>query len=120
MNEQVAEAVILAERGLLDPAVRSDRGELERRLDREFIEIGQSGRLWTRDEIIADLLVTDQTAYARAELSEPQVRELAPNCYLLTSVVQVEGRRSRRASIWRRSDGHLRMVFNQGTSAGGS
>lgn len=115
MDEPISVAVVRAERALLDPTIRTDRAALECWLDPEFTEIGQSGRLWTRDEIIADLLATDQSDYARAELSEPRVRELAPDCYLLTYVAKMGDRRSRRSSIWRIREGQWRMTFNQGT-----
>jgi hypothetical protein len=115
IDQSIADAVIAAERALLDPAVRTDRAALERWLDPEFTEIGQSGRLWTRDEILDDLLTTDQSGYAAAELTEPQVRELSPDCYLLTYVVQIADRRTRRSSIWRLHAGQWRMIFNQGT-----
>ena len=115
MDEATFEAVIAAERTLLDPAIRADRAALERWLDPEFTEIGQSGRLWTRAEILEDLLTTDQSAFETAELIEPQVRQLAPDCYLLTYVVRIGTRRSRRSSIWRLCDGQWRMIFNQGT-----
>ena len=114
-DESIADTIIAAERTLLDPAIRSDRAALDRWLDPEFTEIGKSGRLWTRDEILDDLLTTDQSDYAEAELTEPLVRELAPHCNLLTYVVQIGDRRSRRSSIWRFRDGHWRMAFNQGT-----
>ncbi len=112
----IADTIIQAERTMLDPAVRSDPVALDRWLDPDFTEIGQSGRLWTRADILADLTNTDQSSYAAAELSEPHVRELAPDCYLLTCVVQVGDRRSRRSSIWRLRDGQWRMAFDQGTS----
>jgi ribonuclease HI len=115
MDDRIAADIVAAEKTLLDPAIRRDSVALDRWLDPEFTEIGQAGRLWTRDEILADLLTTDQSVYAAAELSEPLVRELAPNCYLLTYVVQIGDRRSCRSSIWRFQDGQWRMAFNQGT-----
>lgn len=114
-DESIVEAVIAAERTLLDPAIRRDRAALEQWLDPDFTEIGQSGRFWTSDEIFADLLSTDQSAYATAGLTDPRVLKLAENCYLLTFVVQVGDRRSRRSSIWRLCDDRLRIVFHQGT-----
>jgi len=115
MDDATIEAVIAAERTLLDPAIRTDRAALEHWLDPEFTEIGQSGRLWTRAEILDDLLATGQSAFETAELTEPQVRQLAPDCYLLTYVVHIGGRRSRRSSIWRFRAGQWRLIFNQGT-----
>ncbi len=107
--------IVAAERALLDPANRTNRAALERWLDPAFTEIGQSGTFWTREAVFADLLSADQAVYETAELTEPRVIELAAGVYLLTYVVQVGERRSRRSSIWR-FDGDLpRMVFNQGT-----
>lgn len=115
VDQSMSDTVLRADLTLLDPVIRTDRAALERWLDPDFTEIGQSGRLWTRDEIIDDLLTTDQSPYAASGLSEPHVRELAPDCYLLTYVAQVGKCRSRRSSIWRNRDGQWRMVFNQGT-----
>ena len=115
MNESIVKAVIAAERTLLDPAVRTDRAALDRWLDPDFTEIGQSGTLWTRDAVLADLTSHDQSQYGTAQLSEPRVLEMSDGCYLLTYEVHVDGRHSRRSSIWRQRDGRLQMVFNQGT-----
>ena len=115
MSQILREAVIAAEQMLLDPAVRTDPNALDRWLDPEFTEIGQSGTLWTRAAVIADLLSTDQSLYEVAELSETRVLQLADGVYLLTYVVQIGEWHSRRASIWRFDGDQPRMVFNQGT-----
>lgn len=115
MNSTMTDEIIAAERALLDPAVRGDAAELDARLDPEFTEIGQSGTFWTRDAVLADLTTSDQASYETAELSETQVLELGDGIYLLTYVVQIGERRSRRSSVYRLRDGEPRMVFNQGT-----
>ena len=114
MHESTDE-IIAAELMLLDPVVRHDRQALETWLDPDFTEIGQSGTLWTREAVIADLLSTDQSVYEAAELSETRVTPLAEGVYLLTYVVQIGDWRSRRSSIWRLRDGQWQMAFNQGT-----
>lgn len=53
MNE-VDEAVS-CERELLDPACRSDSRRVAALLADDFVEIGKSGRVWTRDEVVAEL-----------------------------------------------------------------
>lgn len=112
---EIEARIVAAERALLDPAVRGDRAELERRLDPAFTEIGQSGAFWTREAVLADLTTNDQSRYASAELSETRTLELANGVFLLTYVVQIGEWRSRRSSIYRMRDGRLCMVFNQGT-----
>ena len=50
------EAAIAGELRLLDPAVRSSADRIAQLLHPEFTEIGASGRLYTRPEIIAQLV----------------------------------------------------------------
>jgi hypothetical protein len=115
MTTDIAGQIIAAERMLLDPDVRMDPEALERWLDPDFTEIGQSGTFWTRDAVIDDLLSMDQSVYEEAELSETEVTQLAETVFLLTYVVQIGEWRNRRSSIWRYDGDQLRMVFNQGT-----
>jgi hypothetical protein len=115
MDPALIDLIVSAELDLLDPSIRRDPAELEARLDPDFTEIGQSGTFWTREAVLADLMSSDQSRYVTAQLSEPRVLELAERCYLLTYVVQMDDRHSRRSSIWRMRDGRPRMVFNQGT-----
>mgnify|MGYP000275861082 CR=1 FL=1 len=115
MNPTTVESILAAERTLLDPAIRTNPAELERWLDPAFTEIGQSGTFWTREAVFADLLSSDQSVYETAELMEARVTQLAESVYLLTYLVQVGERRSRRSSIWRMDADQPRMVFNQGT-----
>jgi hypothetical protein len=55
VEDEVA-AVIEREVALLRPEVRSSAEQLEELLDPDFGEIGKSGRLWTRGEMIAGLV----------------------------------------------------------------
>ncbi len=115
MNQSMEEAIVDAERALLDPAIRRDRMALERWLDPEFTEIGQSGTLWGREAIIEDLVSRDQVGFAVSTMTEMRVTVLAEGCFLLTYVVRIEDRQSRRSSIWRFDGRQPRMVFHQGT-----
>ncbi|WP_150958437.1 GNAT family N-acetyltransferase [Microbacterium testaceum] len=105
-----------AEEMLLHPAVRSQAGELERLLDPEFVEIGQSGRRWTRDEIIAALRDDPGTDLSPA-IEEQDARLLGPTTVLLTYSLHFEGRVSRRSSLWQ-CDPTPRCLFHQGTTVG--
>ncbi|RFA16995.1 hypothetical protein B7R22_01450 [Subtercola boreus] len=114
--EHVEQAVIACERRLLDPAVRLDPDAVEALLDREFREIGQSGRLWSRPEMVAALATLDMSSTLDAhEFSDPRVETLAPELYLLTYLLRSGSGLTRRSSIWRESDGSFRCVFHQGT-----
>ncbi|MDF2444191.1 MAG: hypothetical protein JWR01_2394 [Subtercola sp.] len=109
-------AVIACERRLLDPAVRLDPEAVEALLDPEFREIGQSGRLWSRPEMVAALATLDMSSTLDAhEFSDPRVEALAPELYLLTYLLRSGSGLTRRSSIWRETEAGLRCVFHQGT-----
>lgn len=112
-----AEALIAAtweaEKRLLTPAVRGDAARLGELLADDFVEIGQSGRRWARDEIIASL--ASDPGRGEIEIGEREARQLAPGLVLLNYVLRFDGRSSRRTSIWR-CDPEPRCVFHQGTS----
>ena len=100
-----------AERHLLDPAVRANRDELEELLHRDFVEVGQGGRLWTRPEMIEALLADPEVT---GEPENLQVDELAyGNALVLYRLNGV-----RRSSIWIRESGRWQVRFHQGTPLG--
>ena len=116
--EATLEAAVAVERQLLDPAVRRDAHVVSELLADDFVEIGASGRLWTRDETIAELAVEPAGgAHARdaAETSDWTVRELAPGLAFVGYVSARAGRRVRRTSLLRLESGRWRMFFHQGT-----
>lgn len=102
-----------AEEMLLHPAVRSDPRELNRLLDPEFVEVGQSGRRWTRDAIVAALREEPGTESSPL-VEERESRLVGPDTVLLTYLLRFENRVSRRSSLWR-CDPAPRCLFHQGT-----
>ncbi|WP_367118301.1 GNAT family N-acetyltransferase [uncultured Microbacterium sp.] len=102
-----------AEERLLDPAVRAEAREVNALLDPSFVEIGQSGRRWTRDAIV-DALRDDPGADDAPEICEKESRLVGPDSVLLTYLLRFEDRVSRRSSLWR-FDPAPRCVFHQGT-----
>lgn len=103
-----------AEEALLTPAVRGDRARLESLLAPDFAEIGQSGRLWTREEIVAEL-VSDATPLPSAVLTERASRLVSEGTVLLTYRLELDGAVSRRSSLWERDGDGVRCLFHQGT-----
>jgi glyoxylase I family protein len=101
-----------------DPAAVD--GDLVDLLTDDFLEFGQSGRVWTR-ETIAPLLGSspDGSAGAAApeggaaapELEAFEVTRLGEGVALVT--YRAHG--TNRSSIWVRRDGRWRMRFHQGT-----
>lgn len=109
------EAVVELEQELLDPGVRGDYGQLAFLLHPEYREIGASGRLWGREELIEEL-VAAPGSQARFELVDavPLASDLVQVVYRT-----VNGSGSAlRSSLWQRTEGRWRLRFHQGTSEG--
>ena len=116
VDESVFAAVLSAERMLLDPVVRTNRIEVEGLLDPAFIEIGLSGRLWSREAMFTALREPPMSSgLSHAELLEVGVEQVGPRLYLLTYLLELEAGATRRSSIWRLDRQGPRIVVHQGT-----
>jgi hypothetical protein len=113
--EHEVSAVIERELALLTPEVRGSAHRLEELLDPDFAEIGKSGRLWMRGEMIAALVADTDPEEHSINFSDMSGRTVGPGFVLLTYVTQVEGRRARRSSLWRQSVKGWRVLHHQGT-----
>lgn len=100
---------------LHDPKVRGSAfltGEL---LDEDFTEFGSSGQAYGRADIIAALVAEAGQAPPSVRSENYQLKRLSETVALLTYETVAENRRVLRSSIWRRTNGHWRMAFHQGT-----
>jgi uncharacterized protein YhfF/GNAT superfamily N-acetyltransferase len=93
-------------------------GGYEAVLAPDFAEIGASGRRWTRGEILETLHAEPPDASIAIEAFE--VAFLGPDLVLATydavgTTPDGADRRSRRSSIWLRTDDRWQLRFNQGT-----
>lgn len=91
-----------------------DAARLDDVLSPGFREIGQSGRAWSRAEVIKTL-TTDRIDLGRVEISERPTDELDGNYVLLTFRLRVGDRASLRSSLWQVTCYGARLVFHQGT-----
>lgn len=107
------EAVKL-ELALLTPSVRRSQEQLNDLVDLDFSEIGASGRLWSRAEMIEALVAQDQTSEP-IEAEDFRCIEAGTELVILTYVSDPRGRAARRTSIWRRSGHRWRLLHHQGT-----
>jgi glyoxylase I family protein len=98
--------------------VRSSEAELNRLVDPDFSEVGASGRVWTRAEIIDslrdaprvdDLVVSDMTA-----------RQVTADVILVTYTTNSATGDALRASWWRHDGATWRCYFHQGTPTDGA
>lgn len=113
MNDVIASAW-RAEEALLTASVRSDPDRLAELLARDFYEIGQSGRRWSRTEIVASLPSRTEPI-SDVTLTEHESTLITSDTVLLSYRLEFGARTSRRSSLWRRHGGSVRCLFHQGT-----
>lgn len=107
------------EEELLEPRTRHDRARLLELLAEDFEEVGASGRVFGRDQVLA-LLMQEKPAEAdELSMEDVQVRQLGTD---LVQLRYLSRRRSangdrcaQRTSLWRRSEGKWQMLYHQGT-----
>jgi hypothetical protein len=110
--------VVERELALLSFPVRRTVQLVDDLLDPDFREIGASGRLWTRAEMLSTLAGEAFEEAGAIEATEMAGVVVGPELVLLTYVSDRRGRRVRRSSLWRRSSGSWRLVHHQGTPLG--
>jgi hypothetical protein len=99
------------------PGFGTTRGDFESMMDAGFWEIGASGRPYSREYVLAELEQRHQQPHEDVwETSGFHCRELADDVYLLTyTLIQNEIRKTRRSTIWRRTEVGWKILFHQGT-----
>lgn len=99
------------------PELGTSRADFERMTESTFREVGASGRCYDRDYVLNELekrsSVPQKDEHLHAQ--EFHCHELAENLYLLTYTLFQGARQSRRATIWRRTEGDWKIVYHQGT-----
>jgi hypothetical protein len=96
----------------------STTAEFERSTATDYWEVGASGRRYSRDFILRELTTSVPYVDAAAagwQTSEFGLRQLGPDTYLLTYTLDQAGRRTRRSTIWRRSEDGWHILYHQGT-----
>jgi hypothetical protein len=117
-SKAIRENLLRLEQQLLSSEVRKSPVEINRLLSDDFREIGRSGNLYSKQQIIS--LLADEPITERS-IADFETTQLAPDIvlatYKLASRNPKEGRPvySLHCSIWRRDQSGWRMVFHQGT-----
>ncbi|MFT3855679.1 MAG: DUF4440 domain-containing protein [Ilumatobacteraceae bacterium] len=107
------ERVEQSERDLLTTDVRADPDRLEQLLHPDFVEIGQSGRRWTRTEMITALL--DSPDPGDVEIDDVHTTMITADVALITYTTRRPTSTVQRSSLWVRHDDRWTVRFHQGT-----
>lgn len=105
--------VARAERELLDTSIRRDSQRVRELLHPEFVEVGRSGRRWTRDEIVVSL--SAETDRLTPDVDEWSFNYVAPTLILATYRITTTSGRSRHASLWDVGGAAPLLRYHQGT-----
>ena len=99
------------------PEFGTTTADFEKMMDRDFWEIGASGRRYSKEYVLAELERRHQHPHEDIwETSDFYCRELAPDLYLLTyTLIQNKIRKTRRSTLWRRTKVGWKIMFHQGT-----
>jgi hypothetical protein len=103
------------------PEFGTTRGDFERMTEPEFWEVGASGRRYSREYVLDELAKRNTGPFE--EVLQPcdfHCLELATDNDLLTYTLVQGARRTRRATIWRRTPQGWKIVYHQGTVVVGS
>jgi aminoglycoside 6'-N-acetyltransferase len=98
---------------LLSPTVRRDADGLAALLHEDFVEIGASGRRWSRDETIATLVASPDPGSLQVE--DLRSRAVADGVVLVSYRMIGPGRAALRSSLWTADGGRWRIRYHQGT-----
>jgi DNA-binding MarR family transcriptional regulator len=108
------------EESLWRAETRYDRAYMERTLAPDFFEFGRSGRVYTREDIIA---MQPGAAPLRYSLRDFKITPIDREVALVTYVSEVGARepaRGNRSSLWRKTPGGWQLSFHQGTAVLGA
>lgn len=108
------ERVVALERDLLTDEVRSDPAAVAALLHPDWAEIGRSGRLWSRDEMLAAIGPLGE----QITLDVITVTRIAPEAILLVWRAVADQRATLRSTLWVRHAGDWQARFHQGTDEG--
>jgi len=92
--------------------------DIENQICDEFWEVGASGNVYTRQDVIETLLerYNDPSHQDIWEAKDFALTQIAPNNYLLTYIlIQNKTRVTRRSTLWCRVNGDWKILYHQGT-----
>jgi hypothetical protein len=107
------------------PEFGTTRQDFENMTDVEFWEVGASGRRYSRECVLAEVVKRYEDSQYRGIHSLPEntwqtkdfyCREIARDSYLLTYTLVQEDRVTRRSTLWRRVRNGWKILYHQGTT----
>lgn len=96
--------------------VATTREDFEKIIDKDFIEVGASGKKYFREEVIDTLVKRRASTNGEGwQTKDFNCIKLCDNIFLLTYILIQGDRISYRSTVWRNSENNWRVVYHQGT-----
>jgi hypothetical protein len=120
MSNETQELLIAREKAMVEAQQRGDVDAVGAALAEDFYEIGSSGRLFSKTEILEAIR---QIKIVECSLERLRVLPLDEQHAILTYVARTTRRyqgqesttRTYRSSMWRKAEGEWHLIFHQGT-----
>jgi len=106
------EIIETLERELASKEIRQDLTRMETLFHNEFSEIGKSGRIFNKKDILVEV---PSWEYFDTTLSDFTFRELSKNVIMLKYESSVGGINAHRTSIWVKENSNWQILHHQGT-----
>lgn len=107
------------------PEFGTTRQDFENMTDTAFWEVGASGRIYSREYVLAEVVKRYEDPQYRGIIHSPPentwltkdfcCREIAPDNYLLTYTLVQEDRVTHRSTLWRHTSTGWKILYHQGT-----
>jgi hypothetical protein len=100
------------EKQLLSPIVRKSKKQLNMLLDKTFKEIGRTGVIYNKMDILDSLPYEDTREFI---IKNFETNPLTSDVILINYISIEESESVRRSSIWKKNDSGWQIIFHQGT-----
>lgn len=98
------------------PTLGTTKQAIENLLDKNFWEVGASGKRYDREFVLRVLVERTHKQNTEVWINKNfHCSEIAENNYLLTYTLAQGARVTQRASIWRKYETGFKLVYHQGT-----
>jgi len=99
------------------PELGTTRADFDNMMASDFWEVGASGRRYSRACVLEVLELRYAGEYVddQLEATDFHCRRLGDDVYLLTYTLFQSERKTRRSTIWQRTETDWKIVFHQGT-----
>ena len=108
------EKIYALESALLEPQVRKNITKLDRLIAGNFYEIGASGKMYDKKNILSRLPL-EQNDDLLGKVIDFEIYQISENLIRANYTLEEKTRCTLRTSIWKRQHNNYQMIFHQGT-----